>query len=131
MSPRKLIPSPHRGADSSVLDANYPHPPPNCWPEAPLGGGGSGWGGWGGVGFGGFCLGWGGPEGLVGGGGSKWGNLGGTYPQGQALVHRRVPLSPLALPVTIPGLNIGTELVGEGTSSRRLQRQMRYALESG
>ena len=49
----------------------------------------------------------------------------------QALVNHRLPLSPLARPTTIPGLNIGTELVGEGTSSRRLQRQMRYALESG
>ena len=28
-------------------------------------------------------------------------------------------------------LNIGTQLVGEGTSSRRLERQMRYTLESG
>ena len=28
------------GGDSSVLDANYPPPPPtNCWPEAPRGGG--------------------------------------------------------------------------------------------
>ena len=34
-------------------------------------------------------------------------------------------------PYTQPRLNIGTELVGEGTSSRRVQRQMRYALESG
>ena len=40
------------------------------------------------------------------------------------LVTRNVTLS-------LSRLNIGTELVGEGTSSGRLQRQMRYALESG
>ena len=34
-------------------------------------------------------------------------------------------------PSSSPGLNVGTQLVGEGTSSRRLQRHMRYALESG
>ena len=27
------------GGDPSVLDANYPPPPTNCWPEAPWGGG--------------------------------------------------------------------------------------------
>ena len=67
-------------------------PPTNCWPEAPLGGGGSRRGE-GGVGGGGFCL-------EV----SRWGKLGGTYPQGQALVHRRLPLPPpppVALPRTI------------------------------
>ena len=31
---------PGGGGGSSVLDANYPLPPTNCWPEAPLGGGG-------------------------------------------------------------------------------------------
>ena len=40
--------------------------------------------------------------GLVWGGGSTWGNLGGTCPQGQALVNHRLPLPPLALPLTIP-----------------------------
>ena len=53
----------------------------------------------------GFCRGGGGgrcPGGLVEGGGSRWGNLGGTCPQGQALVHHRLPLPPLALPLTIP-----------------------------
>ena len=51
--------------------------------------------------------------------GSRWGNL---RSQGQALVHHGLPLPPLALPLTIPGFDIGTELVGEGASSRRLQR---------
>ena len=61
------------------------------------GGGGSGRVGWGG------------------GGGSRWGDLGVTCPQGQALVHHRLPLPPLTLLPTISRLNIGTELVGEGT----------------
>ena len=120
-------------------DRNQPAHPrggaTNCWPKAPLGwggGGGGAWEGrWGGGGLGGFCPGGGGPGGLVGGGGSRWGNLGGTCPQGQALVHHRLPLPPLALPLTIPALNIGTQLVGEGTSSGRFQQQMWYALESG
>ena len=59
-----------------------------------------------------------------GGGGSWWGDSGwrgegGTCPQGQALVNHRLPLPPLTLPLTIPGLNIGTELVGKGTSPSR------------
>ena len=39
--------------------------------------------------------------GLVGVGGSRWGNLGGTCPQGQELVHHRLTLPSLALPITI------------------------------
>ena len=38
-------------------------------------------------------------------GGSRWGDLGwdgGVCPQGQALVNHRLPLPPLALPLTIP-----------------------------
>ena len=34
------------------------------------------------------------------GGGSRWGNLGGTCPQGQVLVNHKLPLPPLALPLT-------------------------------
>ena len=41
-------------------------------------------------------------DGWLFGGGSRWGNLGGTCPQGQALVNDRLPLSPLALPLSIP-----------------------------
>ena len=75
---------------------------------APLGGGG------GGAWEGGFREGQGGGGGglLPGGGGglqegwlgegSKWGNLGVTCPL--ALVHHRLPLPPLALPLTIPSL---------------------------
>ena len=50
--------------------------------------------------LGGFCQGGGVWEGWL--GGSRWGNLGVTCPQGQALVHHRLPLPPLALPLTIP-----------------------------
>ena len=39
-------------------------------------------------------------------GGAIWGAGGGGH---------RLPLPPLALPLTISRLNIGTELVGEGT----------------
>ena len=51
---------------------------------------------------GGFCPGGGVPGGLVGWGGFKWGDLKGTCPQGQALVHHRLPFPLLALPLTIP-----------------------------
>ena len=51
----------------------------------------------------GFCRGGGGVrEGWGGGRGPRWGELGGTCPQGQVLVHHRLPLPPLALPLTIP-----------------------------
>ena len=84
-------------------------------------GGGGVWEGLGGGGSG--RVGWVGAP-----GGAIWGV---RAPQCQALVNQRLPLPPLARPRTIPGLDIGTELVGEGTSSKRLHRQMRYALESG
>ena len=47
------------------------------------------------------------------GGGVQVGRFGGTCPQGQALVHHRLPLPPLALPLTTSRRNIGTELVGK------------------
>ena len=72
-------------------------PQTNCSPEA-RGGARGGAGVQGGL----LPRGGGGPGGWVGGGGSRWGDLGGTCPQGQALVHHRLPLPPLALPLTIP-----------------------------
>ena len=62
-------------------------PQTNLWPEAPLGTMGGGGRVWGAFGLGGV------------GGGSSWGDLGCTCPQGQALVHHRLPLPPLALPL--------------------------------
>ena len=65
--------------------------PTNRWPEAAWEGGFWEEQGGGGGGRGAFA----------GGGGSRWGDLGGTCPQGQVLVHRRLPLPPLALPLTV------------------------------
>ena len=59
----------------------------------------------GGGGSGGFCPRWGGGGGsrrFGWGGGSKWGDLGGICRQSQALVHHRLPLPPLALPLSMP-----------------------------
>ena len=75
--------------------------------------------------LGGLCLRGGGVDW---GEGSKRGNL---RSQGQALVHHGLPLPPLARPLTIPGFNIGTMLVGKAASSGGLQQQTRYALKSG
>ena len=131
-----LFPHGGGGGNPSVLDANDP-PPTNCWPEAPwgwgwgwgLGGGGIGGGVKGGRG-GGARRGWEGgpPGGLFGGGGgvqvgqfgvvvgkgSRKGDLGCWGGGGRG---HRLPLPPLALSLTISRLNIGTELVGEGTSA--------------
>ena len=72
------------------------------WSEALLGGGSSGRGN-GGGGSGGFCPPGGGASRRVGWGeGVQVGQFGGTCPQGQALVHQRLPLPPLALALTIP-----------------------------
>ena len=78
-------------------------PPTNCWPEAPWGGGGGGgceWGG--GQGGGGGANGGGGLGGSFGGGSRRvgWGGVqAGRFGGGGG---HRLPLPPLALPLTIP-----------------------------
>ena len=82
----------------------------------------------------------GGPGGFWGGrvpSGPIWGVVGwvggGGMLLGQALVNHKHLFMPYVKPYhhPKPASNIGWELMGEGTSSRRFQRQMRYALESG
>ena len=64
--------TPGGGGDPSILDANYPPPPPtNCWLEAPWGGrGGEHWRGGSGRGE------WGGSRRSLGGGGVRVGRIG-------------------------------------------------------
>ena len=67
------------GGGPSGLDANYPPPPTNRWPEAPWCGGGGAWRGGSGRGDGGVlggAMGGGVQEGWLGGGGVQAGRLG-------------------------------------------------------
>ena len=82
----------HGGADPSVLDVNYPPPPPtNRWPEAPLVGG-LGGGGFSGAG-GGFCRGGGGRPGELVGGGVQVGRIGGYMPPRPSIGPSQAPFT--------------------------------------
>ena len=130
------------GGDSSFLDANYPpqltvgrRPPRGGFREGRRGGGGGLGGAWrgapgGSVGGGVQGAGSRGRFGVVVGGGPGgpiWGGGGG----GGAKAPVTSPCTPSNHTITITRIEYWDRAGGGGTSSRRLQRQMRYALESG